>query len=101
MIGGQPPTAKDMIKISIAGVITNMIYAAVFLGLGFAFISSPYAAVLFFAAYINSFMALFNLIPFGVLDGFKIFSLNKMVWAAAFIPSAILTGLTYWLLFGF
>ena len=101
MIGGTPPTAKDYLKISIAGVITNMIYAVVFLGLGFAFISSPYAAVLLFAAYINAFMAIFNLLPFGILDGYKVFSLNKWVWVAAFIPSIVLTIFTYWLLFGF
>ena len=40
MIGGQPTNAKDMLKISIAGVITNMIYAVVFLALAFAFPTS-------------------------------------------------------------
>ena len=33
MIGGNAPTAKDMIKISIAGVITNIVFAVVFIGL--------------------------------------------------------------------
>jgi Zn-dependent protease len=98
MIGGTPPNGKDYLKISIAGVITNMIYAAAFLGLGFAFLSSPYVAALFFASYINAFMALFNLIPFGVLDGYKIFNLNKVVWALTFIPAVALTILTYLLL---
>jgi len=98
MIGGQAPSAKDMVKISIAGVITNMIYGFVFLGLGFAFVSSAYAAVLFFAAYINAFMALFNLIPFGILDGYKIFSLNKLAWVLAFIPAVVLTIITYLLI---
>lgn len=97
MIGGQPTNAKDMIKISIAGVITNMIYSVVFLFLTFVtplnFLTYAFA----FLAYINAFMALFNLIPFGVLDGYKIFALNKMVWAAAFIPSVILTIVTYFL----
>jgi len=86
------------VKISIAGVITNMIYGFVFLGLGFAFVSSAYAAVLFFAAYINAFMALFNLIPFGILDGYKIFSLNKLAWVLAFIPAVVLTIITYLLI---
>ena len=86
MIGGQPPSAKDMVKISVAGVITNMIFAATFLGLAFGLPISEYSGMLFFSAYINSFMALFNLIPFGVLDGYKMFLLNKTVWALAFIP---------------
>jgi Zn-dependent protease len=36
MISGQISNAKDMLKISIAGVITNLIYAGVFLTLTFA-----------------------------------------------------------------
>ena len=53
-------------------------------------------AVFSLVAYINAFMALFNLVPFGILDGFKIFSINKKVWAAAFIPSLATSNL--WLL---
>jgi Zn-dependent protease len=104
MIGGSMPNAKDMIKISIGGVITNLIYSGIFLGLAFGLpyvmpLSLPYFAMLVFAAYINAFMAVFNLIPFGILDGYKIFSLNKKVWAAAFIPSAVLAVFLYWLIF--
>jgi Zn-dependent protease len=99
MIGGQATSAKDMIKISVAGVITNMIFAATFLGLAFSLPFNEYTAMLFFAAYINSFMAIFNLIPFGVLDGYKIFLLNKKVWLLAFIPSAVLTAISGWIIF--
>jgi Zn-dependent protease len=104
MIGGNAPSGKDMIKISVAGVITNMIFATVFLSLGFVLlpitsVSLAYVAMLFFAAYINAFMALFNLIPFGVLDGYKLFVLNKKIWAAAFTPAVILTVITYLLFF--
>jgi Zn-dependent protease len=91
MIGGQAPSAKEMVKISIAGVITNMIFAATFLALAFGLPNSAYSGMLFFSAYINSFMALFNLIPFGVLDGYKLFILNKTAWISAFIPSIVLT----------
>ena len=58
-------------------------------------IPGSYVSMLVFAAYINAFMAVFNLIPFGILDGNKIFSFNKKLWALAFIPSAILTVFTY------
>lgn len=95
MIGGQISKAKDMLKISIAGVITNMIYAVVFLSLTLGLPVNTFTYAFAFLAYINSFMALFNLIPFGVLDGYKIFMLNKKVWVAAFIPSVILTIITY------
>jgi Zn-dependent protease len=100
MIGGALQKQDDIVKISIAGPITNMIYASAFLGLAFALpIPIEWSWILLFAAYINSFMAIFNLIPFGVLDGYKIFSFNKKLWVAAFIPSVILVALTYWMIF--
>ncbi|MFO7773178.1 MAG: DUF951 family protein [Dehalococcoidia bacterium] len=34
-------------------------------------------------AYVNTWLALFNLIPFGPLDGAKIFRWNKGIWLAA------------------
>jgi len=98
MISGQLSDAKDLLKISIAGVITNLALAITFLGLTLVLPITLFALVFAFLAYINSFMALFNLIPFGILDGYKIFSLNRKVWAAAFIPAVILTIATYLLL---
>ncbi|MGD6806663.1 MAG: AN1-type zinc finger domain-containing protein [Candidatus Bathyarchaeia archaeon] len=104
MIGGNPPSAKEMVKISVAGVITNMIFSAMFLGLTWVFlpvsdVSYWWWLMLVFSAYINAFMAIFNLIPFGVLDGYKLFLLNKKLWAVAFIPAAILTGITGYMLY--
>lgn len=95
MIGGQMPSPKNYLKIAIAGVITNIIFAATFLGLWFALPVSVYSYMFLFSAYINSIMALFNMIPFGVLDGHKVFSINKLVWVLAFIPSVALTVITY------
>jgi Zn-dependent protease len=100
MLGGQP-NGEEIVKISIAGPSTNIVFSTVLLGSGFAMIQSPYSVIFFFAAYINAFMAVFNLIPFGILDGYKIFSLNKKLWALAFIPSAILAISTYLLTFGY
>jgi len=92
MIGGQPTNTKDMLKISIAGVITNIIYAVTFLAITLIAVPTDSLFYVAFAllAYINAFMALFNLIPFGILDGFKIFVLNKKIWAAAFTICVIL-----------
>jgi Zn-dependent protease len=100
MIGGSLRKNYDMVNISVAGPITNFIYSIVFLGLAFILpVTGHWIFVLLFAAYINAFMAVFNLIPFGVLDGYKIFSLNKGLWALAFVPSAILTLFIYSLIF--
>jgi Zn-dependent protease len=93
MIAGTP-NKKEMIKISIAGVTINMIFASVLMVLAFTPIAAPYAWMLAFAAYINAFMAIFNLIPFGVLDGYKIFSLDKKIWAIAFALAVALTAVT-------
>jgi Zn-dependent protease len=100
MIGGSVPSAKDMLKISVAGVITNLIFAATFFALTFTLQLSAFTYVYLFSAYINAFMAAFNLIPFGVLDGFKVFSINKKIWAALFAPSVILAGVTYLIMIG-
>jgi Zn-dependent protease len=35
-------------------------------------------------------MAVFNLIPVGLFDGFKIFSVSKRVWALVFASSLLL-----------
>jgi Zn-dependent protease len=100
MIGGSVPSGEDLVKISIAGPITNLIFSSVLLGLAFTLPPSPFVLMLFFAAYINAFMAVFNLIPFGILDGYKIFSFNKKVWALAFAASAALTIVAYLQIFG-
>lgn len=96
MIGGTLQKKEDIVTISIAGPITNMAFSVVFLGLAFTLpLSYAWFGMLLFSAYINAFMAVFNLVPFGVLDGFKIFNLNKKVWVAAFVPAAILALFTY------
>ncbi len=94
MIGGSP-NRDDIVKISVAGPVTNILFCiGVLLG-AFLVFPSIYAIPLFFAAYINAFIALFNLIPFGVLDGYKIFSFNKKVWAVMFAVAVALTIVTY------
>ncbi len=94
MLAGQP-TGDEIVKISIAGPAINLIFSTTLLGFALALPSSLFVSMLFFAAYINAFMAVFNLIPFGILDGYKIFSFNKKLWAIAFVPSVILAIFTY------
>lgn len=93
MIAGSP-NGDEIVKISLAGPITNMIFASALVVTGFALLPSALALMLFFAAYINAFMAVFNLIPFGVLDGYKIFSFSKKTWALAFAISIMLIVIT-------
>ena len=93
MIAGTP-NGEEIVKISVVGPMANMIFAAAFLGVAFSPIPHVWSLLFFFVAYINAFMAIFNLIPFGILDGYKIFSMNKKVWAIAFSVSVVLTAVT-------
>jgi Zn-dependent protease len=97
MIGGSLQKNDDIVKISLAGPITNIFYGSIFFGFAIVLVPSfyGYSLLMFFAAYINAFMAVFNLIPFGVLDGYKIFSFNKTLWALVFVPSLILAIVTF------
>jgi Zn-dependent protease len=92
MISG-PARMDEIAKISIAGPIINIVFASVLLGA--AFVPNPYSGLLFLLALWNGFIALFNLIPIGILDGYKIFRWDKKVWALAFAPSLALTAVAY------
>ena len=97
MISGSADSSS-IVKISLAGAITNLILSVGILGVAFALLPSTFALMLFFAAYINAFLAVFNLLPFGILDGAKVFRYNKNFWALAFIPSLLLTIFTFTLI---
>lgn len=73
---------KVMIKTSIAGPIANFIVALISLGLS-SFVSNNF---LFFLAYFNLFLALFNLLPIPPLDGSKVLKYNPILWGAVFFP---------------
>jgi Zn-dependent protease len=94
MIAG-PASKNEVGKISVAGPLTNISLSLVFLGATFWAIPFSYAVLFLLIASFNAFIALFNLIPFGILDGYKIFSWNKAVWASAFAIAAALTVYTY------
>jgi Zn-dependent protease len=68
-------------KISIAGPATNLLVALAFLAL---FLATPYKELCATAAYVNLVLGAFNLMPFGPLDGTKIYAWNAKAWAALF-----------------
>jgi Zn-dependent protease len=68
-------------RVALIGPLTNLVMGFSFLLLSVYFNSfSPYFAV---GASFNGWIAMFNLMPFGVLDGQKIFDWNKRVWTIA------------------
>jgi len=96
MIAG-PAKKDDIGKISIAGPTINLAISLTSIIAANLTTSLPYYVLFLLIASFNAFIAVFNLIPFGILDGFKIYSWNKLVWAVAFAASAALTIYTYFL----
>jgi len=86
---------KDIGRISLAGPIINIALSIVFFGAGF--VPSPISPIFLFGGFFNAYIAAFNLIPFGALDGLKIFNWNKIIWGLAFATSAALTVIGYML----
>jgi len=80
------PDRKIIGKVSIAGPLINIVFSATFLLL------SPFIAgsLMLAGSFLNSWTAIFNLIPFSILDGRKVFQWNRKVWTASFAASVAL-----------
>ncbi|MFZ3148518.1 MAG: M50 family metallopeptidase [Methanothrix sp.] len=84
-------TKKETLWISLAGPMTNIVLTAFFfMTLMFAPSSGTAAQAANFALFINLTLAAFNLLPFGPLDGKKIFDSNRMVWLLVGLPTILL-----------
>ena len=74
-------------RVALIGPLTNLV-------MGFAFLAStylfPYHSYLHAGASFNAWIALFNLLPFGVLDGQKIFDWNKIAWICTIAATMVL-----------
>lgn len=80
----------DYGKISLAGPLTNIIQAVLYLAVGFAS-TDPIAGLLAnVGVTVNSSLALFNLIPFGIFDGAKILRWDRRIWLAAVAAAGLL-----------
>ena len=80
-------------KISLAGPLTNMVLAVLFLGLsiyvsleGFDFLSIVFS----YGFMINTWLGLFNLLPFGNFDGIKILRWNKVYYGLIVVFGLVL-----------
>ncbi len=90
------PNRKENGMISAAGIGASLLVAAIFLAIYAAFQGNNVRAISSYGIYVNSWMALFNLIPFGIFDGKKVYDWSKAayfslagfgiaLWVASFI----------------
>lgn len=87
MIWGPYITRRIEAEISSAGPLTNIVIA--FIGLVIMFIN-PLSIYGFYILLINSFLALFNLLPLPVFDGGKLFRSDLKIWVVLFSLSLAL-----------
>ena len=77
-------------KTALSGPLTNIMLA-----IGCVLVATITQDMFWIVAFINAILAVFNLIPFGIMDGLKVFNWNKIAWALAFLPAVVLTIYTY------
>ncbi len=75
---------KGLLRISMAGIAFNI--ALMWASLAAFFLTGN--AILSYMAVINGWLAIFNLLPFGMLDGQKILRLNRNVWGVLLVLAA-------------
>jgi len=95
--GMDPRDLRRWGETGLAGPATNLVFAAGFYAASALTVSlgpEVFGALLFLAL-INTLFATFNLLPFGLLDGAKVFRWGVGRWAAAFFGSAAFLGLSY------
>jgi Zn-dependent protease len=86
-----PENAREMAYISVSGAVVNLVIAITFYaGSFFVEHQSLIHTILVRGAFINVFLAGFNMIPFGPLDGAKVWNYDRILWALVGIPSIIL-----------
>lgn len=90
MIAGSA-NQEVMGKTAVAGPLTNIILSLISLPIAYL-TQNPLA---FWSVAFNAWIALFNTIPFAMLDGLKIFRWNKIVWALVFAIAVVLTAATF------
>lgn len=86
-------------KISIAGPVVNIVLALIFLGIATAVYKSAFNSQTSLTIFIvcslgysiNSFLAVFNLLPIGNLDGSKVLRWNAGIWVVVIAIAGLMT----------
>ncbi len=102
MVGGMHEVDyRNWGRTSVAGPMTNLAFAALFYAAATgAFLAhSLFFEWLLVLALINAWFGTFNLFPFGVLDGAKVFRWSHARWAGALAVSIVAFGITAYALY--
>ncbi|MFC6718236.1 metalloprotease [Natrialbaceae archaeon GCM10025810] len=81
---------RENAMIALAGPLTNHGLAALFLPL--SLLPGIFGVVGQMGVWINLFLAAFNMLPFGPLDGKSVWNWNKVVFAVVFVPTVAVAG---------
>ena len=82
--------SRETWKIALAGPLINVALAVVFMGIMFLSDSALMQTMGLYGAYVNVFLAGFNMIPFGPLDGAKVFKHNPEMWGFIGLPLVLM-----------
>nr|QNO48082.1 hypothetical protein NKOHCHHF_00007 [Methanosarcinales archaeon ANME-2c ERB4] len=82
--------SRETWKIALAGPLINVALAVVFMGIMFLSDSALMQTMGLYGAYVNVFLAGFNMIPFGPLDGAKVFKHNPAMWGFVGLPLVLM-----------
>jgi Zn-dependent protease len=86
-------TRRELGLIALAGPVTNLLLAALFVPILLVGVDQGSSLIELVGSrgiVINLFLAAFNMIPFGSLDGKTVYDWSKLVFLAVFLPSAAL-----------
>jgi len=78
---GNEEQNRESAIVSVVGPLTNIVLA-----LGFFLLPGSFAILRQVGFSINLWLAAFNMLPFGGLDGQKVFGWSRMLWVAFTIP---------------
>lgn len=87
-------TKKEYGIISLAGPGTNIFLAVISIPFAIIFSRSLIGFIASYSVFINSWLAMFNMIPFGMFDGKKILDWSKEVYYPILIITFILVGVS-------
>jgi len=90
---GRISNIKDSGRISVAGPLTNLVLAAIFASVLYLGVSGFAKELATTGLMVNAFLAFFNLLPFGPLDGAKVWAWKKGVWVLMLALALIAMGL--------